>query len=1236
MRKLGIANADSVDAAADAFSALSKKDKEGWLKEHIGDRASSDPLFYYREADFKANMAGENVITIYDINLENAGVERQWLFKYSKNGEIILTEIDIWEGTSTVLATETSQSKGVFSQDLLEEISNSTDTDYLVDIINSQNSQDILKFHAFNRLGQLRKDGKSNYDINILGETLAKRAETFLKSYINDENNSRIFEESPYRDAEIGAIAAAAIMHLKYKYPQTIPDKIKLTFRTVVFDYNTVAAITSQTNYQDKGDTRSTMIFGDGFTKRNFDILLPLIAHEFYHNIQKELDTDGVEGIVGIGFPYIKNVNAAIAEMHSEAAALLLAADLGIALEDFKNSFEYTAIYEEISEAKFGTDERIFVDHYNGARGFLQGLIRHNGKDLSAVQSAQLVEAIFKVMIESAEKYRTVDNMDYEGNKNYFGGSSEYFKKILSRWSGIAEQDITIPNSNENFGNIGGQLPTNSVFEQAVNANKNKKEPIVFWHGTPFDFDKFDINKIGQGEGISKYGKGIYLSRGKRLAPFYANIRSKDAPIHFGRNENLENPQPRILEVHAPADLNILRVSAQDAKKISRNQQQWERENPDVDGIELSDSDQIIIFTKSLDKLSIVSKYTIDEFVENNSDVEFREWTTNAASAEIVLETAAASAVQTANPAQGLAAAQEIAVKSVLTKDDVGFLTQDDLNLSDNLIVFNSYDLSTMETLRNQGFRVAYSYSDVSNQSPKAVDGWKKVIRGVYARVNTAGITEIMFNKVDLETGNENLAQDINDGIKFEAFEGVKQIVITNETTASSVINAMKNRHTDSVNTPVKERVLNLYKIEDISNFENLCRNENKANDIGVFTINEKQAEKFSSSIKKLQNEGMRFVVETKNYNEIHFDGIRLNATDEKIDRLIGKDGILEKLKTLKAQAFSVGIDARITISLSQEVLKDFAKNGVDIWKQYGVLPIASNKTDYLFKAEMEFEQTATIDDIKKILDKDNVAALSVADSKIFALNLYDDRIETLKETLKQAKTAKQRYDKGLKASLDSRFAYTASNISALFSLVNADRTNEDKEMLKADIKKAVSNAGLSEDSLSYINYLLEKERYYETLGFIRGIVMNSVREEYKDVLEKKGIILDIDKFKNIQGGKYQKAILTLLVQLKMSGQINNTEALEKLTEEKVKGEDNYFTTKEFLDAIGLAINVNIDDILRNNEYEITPIKENEKAAVAEMLKQFNVLVQERFIKAEPNKKVQTSMIAVRSILSAA
>lgn len=42
------------------------------------------------------------------------------------------------------------------------------------------------------------------------------------------------------------------------------------------------------------------------------------------------------------------------------------------------------------------------------------------------------------------------------------------------------------------------------------------------WHGSPHKFDKFDMSKIGTGEGAQAYGHGIYLAESKKVADEYA------------------------------------------------------------------------------------------------------------------------------------------------------------------------------------------------------------------------------------------------------------------------------------------------------------------------------------------------------------------------------------------------------------------------------------------------------------------------------------------------------------------------------------------------------------------------------------------------------------------------------------------------------------------------------------------------------------------------------------------
>ena len=152
--------------------------------------------------------------------------------------------------------------------------------------------------------------------------------------------------------------------------------------------------------------------------------------------------------------------------------------------------------------------------------------------------------------------------------------------------------------------------------------------PDIAYHGSPFNFNFFDANKIGSGEGISKRGKGLYLHRSKRLAPFYANIRSKDAPPHIGCNDALNITNPHIYATSGINSLNLKQVSEHEAKNIAKIQSQFETTNPHIDGLELK-SGEICIFPNSIPKLHIKKKDSLESFVSENKGFDFREWTTD-------------------------------------------------------------------------------------------------------------------------------------------------------------------------------------------------------------------------------------------------------------------------------------------------------------------------------------------------------------------------------------------------------------------------------------------------------------------------------------------------------------------------------------------------------------------------------------------------------------------------------
>ena len=162
-----------------------------------------------------------------------------------------------------------------------------------------------------------------------------------------------------------------------------------------------------------------------------------------------------------------------------------------------------------------------------------------------------------------------------------------------------------------------------TIFDKIVRKN-------TAYHGSPFNFNVFDVAKIGQGEGCGMRGKGIYLHEKKDFAPYYANLRSPDAPIHIGCTKPLKNPQPTIYKVKGIRKLNLKSVSEREAKNIARNQEKFCTDNPSIEGLKVTNG-EIVVFPSAVNKLIIRKKYTIEKFVARNPHINFRPWTRNMA-----------------------------------------------------------------------------------------------------------------------------------------------------------------------------------------------------------------------------------------------------------------------------------------------------------------------------------------------------------------------------------------------------------------------------------------------------------------------------------------------------------------------------------------------------------------------------------------------------------------------------
>jgi hypothetical protein len=54
----------------------------------------------------------------------------------------------------------------------------------------------------------------------------------------------------------------------------------------------------------------------------------------------------------------------------------------------------------------------------------------------------------------------------------------------------------------------------------------NAPQPIRAYHGSPYDFDRFDLGKIGTGEGAQTYGHGLYFAENEAVADSYRELLS--------------------------------------------------------------------------------------------------------------------------------------------------------------------------------------------------------------------------------------------------------------------------------------------------------------------------------------------------------------------------------------------------------------------------------------------------------------------------------------------------------------------------------------------------------------------------------------------------------------------------------------------------------------------------------------------------------------------------------------
>ena len=67
------------------------------------------------------------------------------------------------------------------------------------------------------------------------------------------------------------------------------------------------------------------------------------------------------------------------------------------------------------------------------------------------------------------------------------------------------------------------QITTEEQFKEPLVETVEDKTGLILYHGTPHSFEKFDISKLGTGEGQQAFGHGLYFTNKKSIAEGYAN-----------------------------------------------------------------------------------------------------------------------------------------------------------------------------------------------------------------------------------------------------------------------------------------------------------------------------------------------------------------------------------------------------------------------------------------------------------------------------------------------------------------------------------------------------------------------------------------------------------------------------------------------------------------------------------------------------------------------------------------
>lgn len=133
------------------------------------------------------------------------------------------------------------------------------------------------------------------------------------------------------------------------------------------------------------------------------------------------------------------------------------------------------------------------------------------------------------------------------------------------------------------IGNSGEYDPKDADITKAE-GGPVEDDSITAYHGSPHDFDRFDISKIGTGEGAQSYGHGLYFAQAEPTAKTYRDALSGDPVAETGEKPDWQNKGSKSLALMSLAQSMDKKLTGDEAirdaiEDLSRNAAYSERKD---------------------------------------------------------------------------------------------------------------------------------------------------------------------------------------------------------------------------------------------------------------------------------------------------------------------------------------------------------------------------------------------------------------------------------------------------------------------------------------------------------------------------------------------------------------------------------------------------------------------------------------------------------------------------------